>query len=93
MSEDPNGRSRRVLRWAGVDGRLQHAFGLSVRAQREQRGLSQEGFADVLGVHRRYLGGLERGEHNLTLGSVERIADRIGIDAIELLSTHVPPVP
>jgi transcriptional regulator with XRE-family HTH domain len=49
--------------------------------------MSQEAFADVLGVHRTYLGGIERGEHNLTLRSVERIAERIGIDPMELLAT------
>jgi transcriptional regulator with XRE-family HTH domain len=49
--------------------------------------MSQEAFADVLGVHRTYLGGIERGEHNLTLRSVERIAERIGIDPMELLTT------
>ncbi len=49
--------------------------------------MSQEAFADVLGVHRTYLGGIERGEHNLTLRSVERIAERIGIDPMVLLTT------
>jgi transcriptional regulator with XRE-family HTH domain len=52
--------------------------------------MSQEAFADVLGVHRTYLGGIERGEHNLTLRSVERIAERIGIDPMELLRAPAP---
>lgn len=68
-----------------MDGRLQRAFGLSLRAYRRRLGLSQEAFADVLGVHRTYLGGIERGEHNLTLKSVERIAAKIGIDPMALL--------
>jgi transcriptional regulator with XRE-family HTH domain len=50
------------------------------RAYREADGLSQEAFADVLGVHRTYMGGIERGERNLTLRSVERIAERLGVD-------------
>jgi transcriptional regulator with XRE-family HTH domain len=54
--------------------------------------MSQEAFADVLGVHRTYLGGIERGEHNLTLRSVERIAERLGIDPMALLTT-APPEP
>jgi hypothetical protein len=37
-------------------------------------------------VHRTYIGGLERGERNLTLKSVKRIADRIGRDPIALLT-------
>jgi transcriptional regulator with XRE-family HTH domain len=47
--------------------------------------LSQEAFADVLGVHRTYMGGVERGERNLTLKSLERLAGRIGVDPLELL--------
>jgi transcriptional regulator with XRE-family HTH domain len=48
--------------------------------------LSQEAFAEVLDVHRTYMGGVERGERNLTLRSVERIAARIGVEALALLS-------
>ena len=48
-------------------------------------GLSQEAFADAVGVHRTYMGGLERGERNLTLRSVERIADTLGVNVLEML--------
>jgi len=47
--------------------------------------MSQEEFAEFLGVHRTYMGGMERGERNLTLKSVERIALRLGVDAVTLL--------
>ena len=47
--------------------------------------MSQETFADLLGVHRTYLGAIERGERNLTLKSVERIAAAVGVEPIELL--------
>jgi len=47
--------------------------------------LSQEAFADLVGVHPTYMGGLERGERNLTLRSVERIAESIPVDPLELL--------
>jgi len=69
-----------------VEGELQRRFGRNLRAYRLERGLSQEAFADVLGVHRTYMGGVERGERNLTLRSVERIAARLEIDALALLS-------
>ena len=68
-----------------MEGDLQRTVGRNLRAHREQHGLSQEAFADVLEVHRTYIGGVERGERNLTLKSVERIAQRIGVDAPALL--------
>lgn len=52
---------------------------------RQKRELSQEALAAVLGVHRTYLGGLERGEHNLTLGSIERLARRLDMHVLDLI--------
>ncbi|MCL1839153.1 MAG: helix-turn-helix transcriptional regulator, partial [Propionibacteriaceae bacterium] len=52
-------------------GELQRRFGLNLRKFRQSAGLSQEAFADRLRMHRTYVGGLERGERNLTLQSVE----------------------
>ena len=52
---------------------------------RQERGLSQEAFALTLDVHRTYMGGLERGERNLTLRSLERIAVKLGIEPLDLL--------
>jgi transcriptional regulator with XRE-family HTH domain len=68
-----------------VEGELQQAFGRNLRAYREARNLSQEAFADRLGFHRTYMGDVERGERNLTLRSVERIAARIGEEPRALL--------
>jgi transcriptional regulator with XRE-family HTH domain len=68
-----------------VEGDLQRTVGRNLRAYREARGLSQEAFADVLGVHRTYMGGIERGERNLTLKSLERIAERVGLEPLALL--------
>lgn len=69
-----------------MEGDLQRTFGRNLRAYRKERGLSQEAFADVLGVHRTYMGGVERGERNLTLKSVERIASLIEQEPLTLLS-------
>lgn len=68
-----------------MEGDLQRALGRNLRAYRQARGLSQEAFADVLEVHRTYMGGVERGERNLTLKSVERIADHLGVEPLSLL--------
>jgi transcriptional regulator with XRE-family HTH domain len=68
-----------------MEGELQRTVGRNLRAYRLQRGLSQEAFAEVLGVHRTYMGGLERGERNLTLKSLERLAAAVGIDPLDLL--------
>jgi transcriptional regulator with XRE-family HTH domain len=69
-----------------MEGELQRVMGANLRAYRDARGLSQEAFADVAGVHRTYMGSLERGERNLTLRSVERMANRLGVAALDLLT-------
>jgi transcriptional regulator with XRE-family HTH domain len=68
-----------------MEGDLQRAVGHNLRAYRDARGLSQEAFADVLEVHRTYMGSVERGERNLTLKSVERIAARLEVEPLSLL--------
>lgn len=70
---------------AGVEGDLQKVLGKNVRAHRVARNLSQEAFADFLGVHRTYLGAIERGEKNLSLRSIERLAARLGSPPLDLL--------
>ena len=70
-----------------MEGDLQKTFGRNLRNVRRSKGLSQEQFAEVIGVHRTYMGGVERGERNLTLKSVERIAARINLDPLSLLRT------
>jgi transcriptional regulator with XRE-family HTH domain len=73
-----------------MQGDLQRTVGQNLRRYREDRGLSQEAFADVVGVHRTYLGGLERGERNLTLRSLERIAEVLRLDPRRLLEEPSP---
>lgn len=68
-----------------MEGELQRLVGENLRAHREGLGLSQEAFADVLGVHRTYMGAIERGQRNLTLQSLERIASKIGVKPTDLL--------
>ncbi|MET3975834.1 helix-turn-helix domain-containing protein [Cellulosimicrobium composti] len=70
---------------ARVQGDLQRALGENLRTLRVRRGMSQEDFAEFLGVHRTYMGGVERGERNLTLRSVEKLAERLDVDPVSLL--------
>ena len=72
-----------------MEGDLQRTVGLNLRAYREALGLSQEAFADLLGKHRTYVGGIERGERNLTLKNVERIAALIELEPLVLLGEAV----
>lgn len=74
-----------------MEGALQRTVGANLRRYRESKGLSQEDFAHELGVHRTYMGGVERGERNLTLRTVERLAESIGVAPLELLT--VPDYP
>lgn len=68
-----------------MEGDLQRTLGENLRRYRQERGLSQEAFADLVQVHRTYMGGIERGERNLTLKAVEKIAGWIGVDPLQLL--------
>ncbi len=69
-----------------MEGDLQRRLGRNLRSLRQAKGLSQEAFADMLRIHRTYVGGLERGERNVTLKTVERIAVSLGVDASDLLA-------
>ena len=62
-------------------------FGERVRAERERLGISQEELASRAGLHRTYLGGVERGERNIGLLNILRIAGALGVFASDLLRT------
>ena len=54
-------------------------FGRNVQNHRKSLGLSQEQLADRAGVHRTYIGMIERAEKNITLVNIEKIAKAFGI--------------
>jgi transcriptional regulator with XRE-family HTH domain len=66
-----------------VDPQLQ-VLGRRIKELRSERGWSQEEFAEVCGVHRTYMGHIERGEKNLSFGSLVRVANALGISLSEL---------
>ena len=53
---------------------LRRRLGFRFRELRKKIGLSQEELAEISGLHRTYVGSVERGERNLTLGSIETLA-------------------
>jgi transcriptional regulator with XRE-family HTH domain len=69
-----------------MDGELARRIGRYLADYRRARGLSQEAFAEVLGFHRTYVGGLERGERNLSLRTVEHLADALNVDPLAMMA-------
>ncbi len=59
-------------------------FGKKIRATRLKKGLSQEATALASGLDRSYYGGIERGEHNIALINIEKIAKALGIPIRDL---------
>ena len=61
------------------------AIGLAIRVARKDKGLSQESLALATELDRSYVGGIERGEHNLGLISLKKVSDELGLDLSALL--------
>lgn len=59
-------------------------FGQQVRILRESRGLSQEALAELAGLHRTYISSIERGQRNVGLDNVLRLASALGVPASSL---------
>lgn len=58
----------------------------NVRAFRKSRGISQEELADICDLHRTYIGSIEREERNVTLSTLEVLAEALGVSVVELLT-------
>lgn len=65
---------------------IRKQFGKRVRALRKLRGYSQEAFAHECNIHRTYMGDVERGERNIAIDNIARIAAALGITIEELFS-------
>lgn len=68
-----------------IEESLQLRLGAAIRERRVALGLSQEGFADAIKMHRAYYSKIERGERNLTLVTLLRVCDGLGIKPSQIL--------
>lgn len=64
---------------------VRRRVGLNLKRFREEQGLSQEAFADVCGLHRTYISGIERGVRNPTVVILDKIARALKVPAGQLL--------
>jgi len=65
---------------------LQRKFGARLRDLRKERGLSQEALALMCGLDRTYIGGVERGERNISLINIHVLAGALKVAAAELFN-------
>ena len=62
-------------------------FGDTIRALREERGYSQEKLAERAGLHRNYVGGVERGERNVALENIVKLARALSVRTRDLFDS------
>lgn len=60
-------------------------FGVRLRDAREKQQLSQESLAEMAGVHRTYIGQVERGERNISVDNMERLASAVNLPLWQML--------
>jgi len=68
-----------------VDAEIQKRFGGRTRELRKRKGFSQESLALACDLDRTYIGGVERGERNISLINIHKIAAALGVPAKDLL--------
>lgn len=69
-------------------GRLRKTFASNLKKVRQRRELSQERLAELTGLHRTYVGSVERGERNVSIDNIERFATALGVEATDLFRSH-----
>jgi transcriptional regulator with XRE-family HTH domain len=66
---------------------VRQIFGQNLRRKREILGISQEDLAEKAGLHRTYIGSVERGERNVSIDNMERLAVAVGSTIEQLLKS------
>jgi len=67
-----------------VKTKARKEFGSKIRSLRKARGLSQETFADIAGLHRTYIGSIERGEQNVSIDNIHKLAKALKVRVEDL---------
>jgi transcriptional regulator with XRE-family HTH domain len=67
------------------EAKILTSLGAVIRKRRMALGVSQEAFADLIQMHRAYYSAIERGERNLTLGTLHRVAKGLGARMTDLM--------
>lgn len=67
-----------------ADADVRRRFGARLRALRLERGISQESLANAADLDRSYVGGVERGERNVSLRNIDRLARALGVSPKDL---------
>jgi transcriptional regulator with XRE-family HTH domain len=69
-----------------VENNFLRLVGVKIRDIRKSKGLSQENLAELCGLHINYIGGLERGERNVTLLNLEKVSDALKVSVSDFFS-------
>jgi transcriptional regulator with XRE-family HTH domain len=69
-----------------IPSNARYRLAKNIKVLRAEKGLSQEALADLVELHRTYVGSIERLERNVSLDNVEKLAQGLGVDISELLS-------
>ena len=70
---------------------LRTVLAKNIKTFRKEKGISQEELAELCGLHRTYIGSVERHERNVTLSTLEVLASTFGVTVPELLTRHESP--
>lgn len=73
-----------MRQYSQPDSTLRKKFGMRVRELRKEQGLSQEDLGFKANIHRTYIGAVERGEQNVSLDNIGRIAKHLKVTLSEL---------